>query len=136
MESNETLKRASKIKKDSSNEENKNAGNHDERKEMNIDVGKKISKTLILQVWSKLLSFVFNVLAARHASKDVYGYSNVTLQFYYTFILFFMKECVRKALQKEISMNKYSDKQRLRGALNIVTKLFWWFYFIILKILG
>mmetsp|Transcript_19828 Transcript_19828/g.19455 ORF Transcript_19828/g.19455 Transcript_19828/m.19455 type:complete len:122 (+) Transcript_19828:107-472(+) len=77
-----------------------------------------------MQVGSKILSFVINVLTARIVNKDLYGYANVTLQFYYAFILFFLKECVRKCLQKEVDMEKYTSKQRVRGALNIVTTCF------------
>ena len=82
---------------------------------------KKISKTLVLQVTSKLLSFVFNIFTARLVSKEIYGYANVTLQFYYTMVLFFMKECLRKSLQKEVDMQKYTSQQRTQSARNCIT---------------
>ena len=91
METVDELKKRTK-QSELQNEQAKEQDSNHEDKNININVGKKITKTLILQVVSKMLSFVFNVLAARFVSKEVYGYSNVTLQFYYTFILFFIKE--------------------------------------------
>ena len=60
--------------------------------DMHAGIQDKISKTLLLQVSTKLLSFVLNIFTARLATKEMYGYANVTLQFYYALILFFMKE--------------------------------------------
>jgi oligosaccharide translocation protein RFT1 len=61
-----------------------------------------------------------NIFIARLATKEIYGYANVTLQFYYSLILFFMKECVRKAVQKEVDLQGINSIQKVRSALNLV----------------
>ena len=61
-----------------------------------------------------------NIFIARLAAKEIYGYANVTLHFYYSLILFFMKECVRKAVQKEVDLQDVKPIQKVRSALNLV----------------
>ena len=56
-------------------------------------------------------------------AKEIYGYVSIDLQFYYTLILFFSKECLRKTVQKQIQ--GLSEKSFLRVSLNLVLRMVW-----------
>lgn len=61
-----------------------------------------------------------NFIIARFVQKDIYGYSNIQLQLFYSMILFFSKEALRKACQREVQMNNYSKSDIHQSAQNLV----------------
>ena len=55
-------------------------------------------------------------MVARLVPKDLYGFANFNMQFYQTIILFFQKEAIRKASQREVK----DKKRQAASALNMV----------------
>ena len=71
-----------------------------------IKIAKILAQLVSVQIFAKLVTFPVNFLTARIVSKDVYGYASIQMQLYLTFILFFQKEAVRKACQRDIADGK------------------------------
>ena len=75
---------------------------------------------MVLQIFAKIMTMSMNFMVARFVQKDIYGYSNIQFQLFYSMILFFSKEAVRRACQREVSMNAYEKPTIHRSALNLV----------------
>jgi O-antigen/teichoic acid export membrane protein len=53
---------------------------------------------MVVQIFSKIITFTLNFLVARIVLKEVYGYANIQLVLYNSLILWFLTESVRKTL--------------------------------------
>jgi len=57
---------------------------------------------MALQIFAKIMTMSMNFLVARFVQKEVYGYANIQLHLFYSMILFYSKEAVRKSCQREL----------------------------------
>ena len=57
---------------------------------------------MLVQLFSKVMTFSLNFLVARIVIKEVYGYANVQLQLLDATILWFSKESARRVVQRKI----------------------------------
>jgi oligosaccharide translocation protein RFT1 len=78
---------------------------------------KNVGILMLVQVFSKIMTFTLNFLVARIVVPEVYGYANIQLQLYGSIVLWFLKESVRKAVQRKI---EGSEAQINKSAINIV----------------
>ena len=69
------------------------------------------------------MTMSMNFLVARFVQKEIYGYANIQLQLFYSMILFYSKEAVRRACQREVQIEGQSKEMIHRSALNLVTLL-------------
>ena len=58
---------------------------------------------MLVQLFSKVMTFSLNFMVARIVSKDIYGYANIQLQLFNSVVLWFAKEAVRKTVQRKIN---------------------------------
>ena len=58
---------------------------------------------MIVQIFSKIMTFSLNFFVARIVSKEIYGYANIQMQLFNSLILWFSKEAVRKIVQRKIN---------------------------------
>lgn len=91
---------------------------------------RNLSWIMAVQVGSKILTASLNFLIASFVSPEVYSSVNISLQFYYTLILFFSRECLRRTVQRSFEaddeiLRKYksSEAERLRkqSSVNLVS---------------
>jgi hypothetical protein len=59
---------------------------------------KNVGVLMVVQLFSKVVTFSLNFLVARIVLKEVYGYANIQLVLYNSMILWFLTESVRKAV--------------------------------------
>ena len=64
-----------------------------------------------VQIFAKLVTTSLNFVVARIVNKEVYGYAHIQLFLFHTFILFYSKEAVRKACQREVKVEGKDDKE-------------------------
>jgi oligosaccharide translocation protein RFT1 len=72
---------------------------------------KNASLLVALQIFAKIMTMSLNFLIARFVQKDIYGYSNIQFQLFYSMILFFSKEAVRRACQREVNLEGAYSKE-------------------------
>lgn len=53
---------------------------------------------MVVQIFSKIMTFSLNFMVARIVTKEVYGYASIQLQLFNTLILWYTKEAVRKTV--------------------------------------
>ena len=63
---------------------------------------KNVGVLMLVQIFSKIMTFSLNFLVARIVVPEVYGYANIQLQLFGSLILWFSKESVRKTIQRKI----------------------------------
>lgn len=66
---------------------------------------------MLVQVFSKIMTFTLNFMVARIVTKEVYGYANIQLQLFNSFVLWFAKEAVRKSVQRKVEATEEEAKQ-------------------------
>ena len=82
---------------------------------------KNASLLMALQIFAKIITMSMNFLVARLVQKDIFGYANIQFQLFYSMILFFSKEAVRRACQRELSLSGNYDKTTIaQSAHNLV----------------
>jgi hypothetical protein len=82
---------------------------------------KNASLLMALQIFAKVMTMSMNFLVARFVQKEIYGYANIQMQLFYSMILFYSKEAVRRACQREVQIEGQSKEIIHRSALNLVT---------------
>lgn len=65
---------------------------------------KNASLLMALQIFAKVMTMSMNFLVARFVQKEIYGYANIQMQLFYSMILFYSKEAVRRACQREVQI--------------------------------
>ena len=76
---------------------------------------------MALQIFAKIMTMSMNFLVARFVQKEVYGYANIQLHLFYSMILFYSKEAVRKSCQRELHLSTAHSRPTInRSALNLV----------------
>jgi hypothetical protein len=76
---------------------------------------------MLVQLFSKIMTFSLNFLVARIVIPEVYGYANIQLQLYGSIVLWFSKEAVRKTVQRKI---EGSEANITKSAINMVIMSF------------
>jgi oligosaccharide translocation protein RFT1 len=84
---------------------------------------KNASLLMALQIFAKVMTMSMNFLVARFVQKEIYGYANIQLQLFYSMILFYSKEAVRRACQREVQIEGQSKEMIHRSALNLVSSV-------------
>ena len=66
---------------------------------------------ILIQVVSRFLTFVSNQLVLRHLSPEILGVAT-HLELYYITVLYFSRECVRIAIQREPISNEFESAEK------------------------
>jgi len=83
---------------------------------------KNVQLLVLLQILSKILTSVLNFLIARFVSKEVFGYASIELQLFYSLVLFFTKEALRRTCQRDFKGGKQVDEQtKFTSCMNLVS---------------
>ena len=67
-----------------------------------LNLRRLLAQLLSVQLFAKAVTLPVTFLTARIVEKDIYGYAHIQMQLFLTLILFFQKEAVRKACQRDI----------------------------------
>ena len=78
---------------------------------------RNVGVLMLVQIFSKIMTFSLNFLVARIVVPEVYGYANIQLQLFGSLILWFLKESLRKTIQRKIDKDPETIK---KSAINLV----------------
>jgi oligosaccharide translocation protein RFT1 len=77
------------------------------------------SYLILLQLFTRVLTFTFNQLVLRHTSPQIFGFATIQLELLSSTLLFLSREGFRIALQRRQKQQTEQDAQELQTTVNL-----------------